>query len=162
MRYHGTNCNSRSRVGPGELLIRWLLFEGGRDTDFEKMSRNTHFLHFFSFLRFRSGCWWRHIFSYFDKLSYFPDHTCHYFVFKIHKLYKILWRGGWVSVIAGYRVIIVAVASYHRDTIVTYLCSWKMLRRVQFWKEVYRGGKGIHYTCQNYVQHRGSPTKTML
>lgn len=36
MRYHGTNCNSRSRVGgPGELLIRWL-FEGGRDTDFKK------------------------------------------------------------------------------------------------------------------------------
>jgi len=29
-----------------------------------------------------------------------------------------------------------------RDTIVTYLCSWKMLRRVQFWKEVvYREGR---------------------
>ena len=91
-------------------------------------------------------------FSYFDKLSYIPDHTCHYFVFKIHKLYKLWRRGGsW----AGQQRVAcgpLPVTIFAHEIIL-------MLRRVQFWKE----GEGRASTTpgQNYVQHRGSPTKMM-
>jgi len=79
LRYHGTNCNSRSRVGPGDF--RWLLFskKGGRAGTgrFRKKIHEIYTYYIFAFPPFfffspvlcSRGCWW-HKFSYFDKLSY--------------------------------------------------------------------------------------------
>lgn len=72
--------------------------------------------------------------------------------------YSLLHR----SLSVRYRVIIARVII----TAVRYNCHLSLLmKNVKaspiLERSSVQGGKGIHYTCQNYVQHRGSPTKTI-
>ena len=191
MRYHGTNCNSRSRVGPGDF--RWLLFskKGGRAGTgrFRKKIHEIYILYirvssiFFSFLRYYvvegaddtnsailTNC---HILSgsYLSLLCLQNTQTvqnvwhfqkfclqrtclglitmCDFGSFGVRP--SLLFGDKFCSgtAVGGlyYSLILLDTYMYSRsplsrhyyhfdNTIVTYLCSWKMLRRVQFWKEV--------------------------